>query len=444
VESKLENPPAPKAPAPHVTCGPLMGVPPSPAFWQALLKAQQAAGVMVRDEETDPKAGRQQWKFSKTESWIKLSREKLHQVGILVVQSAALSPLSAGGSLPVVPVKASFVFTAVHVLDGTGWWWALDWPHYGELRGGPELAWRMSLTLSWKYAIRAILQVPQGDEGDEQQSQDPRSVEGGVPMWQPGVQGYQPDQQQVQPFHGGYQQQGYHGGYQQQGPGAHAQGAPQAPHAHAGGHGYAGGAFPGNGHHGVVGGQNGQAPHVDQEPIVGQAAAMLGAEQLGNVPPAQLQPQQFDAPQQPQFNQGPPQHQPPAGVPQGGAIPQGQNAAQPPRREAPADGGPDPTFEDLVARGWQEQFARRLAALGPNDACPDDLREGFLSSCNAFFAGDKAAQMAPWASTGFTPQIKVPPGQQKPQPKGVHLRRYAVQLDWKQRKQAAPAAAGRQ
>jgi hypothetical protein len=424
-------------------------VPPSPAFWQALLAAQKAAPTMLREEPTEAGANaRVKWKFSKTESWIKLSRELLHAHGIVLTQSAALAPMPGGGPVP--QVKGTFVFTAVRVEDGTGWWWAFDWPHYGELRGGPELAWRMSLTLSWKYAVRAILQVPQGDEGDETEAQDPRYVEGGVQPWRPEPQA------PVQPFHEHRgQQHGQHQPWQGQrqagpAPGPRSQGA----HGPArGGHGHAGGGGAGFGPVPMVGGANGQAPRgpVDQEPIVIQAHVELQSTQLGNAPPAQFQPQQFDAtPGDPGYDGEAYGHEydevtgetgdfQQHGVPQ---QPQGQvvNQSAPPGRDAPQDGQPDPTYEDLKRSGWNDPFARRLAALGANEKCPDDLREGFLSSCSAFFGGDRAAMLAPWAGTGFAP-AQVPAGQPKPLPTGCHMRRYAVKLDWT--KKAAPAAGGR-
>lgn len=105
---------------------------------------------------------------------------------------------------------------------------------------------------------------------------------------------------------------------------------------------------------------------------------------------------------------------------------------EPPARAAAADGEPDPTYEDLLAVGWDDKIARQFASVGADDAIPDGIRDTFTKHVvENYFHGDTGRANALWGAdengpdTGFLPE----PGSGK-MPTGAQLRRYLVKVNW--------------
>jgi hypothetical protein len=105
---------------------------------------------------------------------------------------------------------------------------------------------------------------------------------------------------------------------------------------------------------------------------------------------------------------------------------------EPAARALAADGLSDPTFEDLLAVGWDEKFARQVASVGADEGIPEKVRDTFTKVViEDYFAGDFARANALWFAdpngpgTGFVPE----PGSGK-MPTGAQLRRYLAKINW--------------
>jgi hypothetical protein len=364
----------------RAVCEPWLGVPPSPAFWQALVRAQAAVPFLVKDEKIkDSKA-----LYKPTEDFIRL-RSVLTEQGLLAFQPGGL--LDQRGDSRELALSTAFVVIAP--ADGTGLLCRLDWPAHGFMggKGSPGHATATAYTMPWKYWVRGLLAIAQVDEGDELERNEPSPYERqSAPPPRTG-----PPQQ---PQFGPPAQQQFGPPAQQASPYAPQQGPPQHAPAY------------------------GPPPSYPQQ---GGAAPPYMA------PPGANPPQQ-QRPLPPVGRESIVQytHQALGGEPVNAPNP------RPAERPRPADGGPDPTLEELLRGGWQNDFAGALASVGPNDTVPQELREEFLSATAEFFAGDPAPAMALWEGTGF-----VPAGPNGSKPTGAQLRRYCSKMDWRRRNATA-------
>lgn len=418
--------------------------PPSQLFWGALRDAQADVQPMVKGEEFPDKKGKH---FSRTEDWIKAGRDYLLKKGLLGSQAGATLEDGAGG--PVLSTQ----FLVVSTADGTGLLCTVEWPVYGfgGGKGSPGHGTAAAFTGCWKYWIRGLLAIPQVDEGEEFEARD-----GSVDSWDAKKkneqaaaaaarnlpqQTQQHERQHSPPPHEPWKQPvptqptptlSQDGRWRWEG----GQWVPNnqelvwpSPAQETGPPPWPGNQSHANGPWGSYqrpefGPRTGQLPPQPQGPTseaIQRDSQLLGAQ----FPPGQQA-------QRPPVSQEPiVQHAQQAF----GSEPIPQTHQAPPQRPAPRDGGPDPTYDQLVGVGWKADFARHLAAIGPNDEIPPEMRDEFLNTVNEYFAGDMNVALAAWAGCGYTPQ-----GQNGPKPTGAQLRRYALKLNWNNR---AAAAAGR-
>ena len=408
-------------------CGyPYLWKPPSDKYRAAIQAAQVEAEPLVRDETMESK-GKQRGKYSSAEEWLKQARSLLHKHGLYATQSSSIRLLHGSDRFvfPVLRVETTVLLQE----DGTGWVYTLEIPMWGDRGTIIHTTWG-GLTSAFKYGFRGVFLTPQIDPGEELEQESIAAAEERKKRQEENRAAAEKARQRKADRKASVQQQTEDELQQRQEDESLAKQGAKPINDAAGeekGVDFAElalvekirkraasgdpsfqrtveGLIPASRRTGKLDKllayveenlpQHApkEPPPIDQEDVVKAAQQVLESEKVETPPPADTEP-----------------------------------AAEP-----AADGGNDPTRDELEALGWaatkrRAEFLTMVMELPANEAIPAAARPTILGELGSFWDGDHTAAMKAWEGTGFKPL-----GKGGPLPTGVHVRRYMKKIDWTQ------------